>query len=308
MKKLETRLLGRTGLEVTRFGAGGHFTNGPLAHNDVPRRVQELNHLLDLGVTYIDVQWDLEELATAEVMKSRGDEFTVAWPLHNMNQQDPGRVKQYVIDYCHDHRQRYGIQHVDILLWIALSFDDAAAAARIRGAEEAFQALKAEGFCDHFGFSCHQAPQTALRAITEFDTFEMMMVPYSPHHPAAGRELLPTARKRGVGTVAMKNFGGGDGFLNKVWAGQVSHPSMAHLRNNSRPYEVALRWVLNDPNVDCAVPAAHSIQQIDELYKAVTSDGKDDGDLLAQMLATMNESAVEVPLRSSLVSSRAAWD
>lgn len=308
MGHLETRTLGRTGLKVTRLGAGGHFTNGPLAHEDVPRRVQELNHLLDLGVTYFDVQWDLEEAATAEVMKSRGNAFTVAWPLHAMNQQDPARVRQYVIDYCHDHRRRFGIQHVDILLWIALGFEDDRSAERIRGAEEGFRAMKGEGFCDHFGFSCHHSPQSALRAITEFNAFDVMMVPYSPLHPAAGRELLPAARERGVGTVAMKPFGGGGGFLNLAWSGQVSHPGVAHLRNDSRPYEAALRWVLRDPNVDTTVPAAHSVQQIDELHRAVLADGSGDDDVLAPLLDAMNASGAEVQLRSGLAASPDAWD
>jgi aryl-alcohol dehydrogenase-like predicted oxidoreductase len=308
MEQLEVRTLGRTGLEVTRLGAGGHFTNGPLAHEDVPRRVRELNHLLNLGVTYFDVQWDKEELATAEVMRSRGNEFTVAWPLHGMNQRDPAQVRQYVIDYCRDHRQRYGIQHVDILLWVGLEFGDGHGAERIRGATEGFNALKAEGFCDHFGFSCHHSPQSALRAITEFDVFGVMMVPYSPLHPAAGRQLLPSARAHGVGAVAMKPFGGGDGFLNMVWAGKISHPSVAHLKNDSRPYEAALRWVLKDPNVDCTVPAAHSIQQIDELHNAVKAEGRGDGELLAQMLAAMNESGADVQLRGGLAARPDAWD
>jgi aryl-alcohol dehydrogenase-like predicted oxidoreductase len=259
-------------------------------------------------VTYIDVQWDLEEAATAEVMKSRGNEFTVAWPLHGMNQKDPGQVRQYVIDYCDDHRRRFGIQHVDILLWIGLAFEDGHAAARVRGAEAGFQAMKAEGFCDHFGFSCHHSPQSALRAITEFDAFGVMMVPYSPLHPAAGRELLPAARERGVGTVTMKPFGGGDGFFNLVWAGKITHPAVAHLRNDSQPYEAALRWVLRDRNVDCTVPAAHSVQQIDELRRAVQADGHGDDELLARMLAAMNESDARVPLRSGLAVRPDAWD
>ena len=148
MANLETRQLGKTGLTVTRLGAGGHFTNGPLAHEDIPRRVQELNHLLDLGVTYFDVQWDPEELATAGVMKSRGEEFTVAWPLHGMNGQSPSEVKQYVQDYCNDHRSQYGIEHVDVLLWVALGLNDDTGPDLVQQAREGFEALKAEGFCD----------------------------------------------------------------------------------------------------------------------------------------------------------------
>jgi aryl-alcohol dehydrogenase-like predicted oxidoreductase len=309
MTKLEKRHLGRTGLTVTRLGAGGHFTNGPLAHEDIPRRVRELNHLLDLGVSYFDVQWDPEELATAEVLVTRSGEFTVAWPLHGMNQQDPRGVKQYVLDYAKDHRTRYGIQRVDILLWVGLELAGPTAGDLVKGSREAFETLKAEGFCDHFAFSCHQSPQTALRAITEFDAFDALMVPYSPLHPAAGRELLPEARRRGVGTVAMKPFGGGGGFLNMVWAGQVQHQAVKHLRDSCEPYAAALRWVLNDPNVDCTVPAAHSIQQIDELHHAVLSGGSSgDAELLDQLKAAMNETGAEVQLRSGLAADAAAWD
>ena len=309
MTKLEERQLGRTELTVTRFGAGGHFTNGPLAHEDIPRRVRELNHLLDLGVTYFDVQWDPEESATAEVMAQRAREFTVAWPLHGMNQQDPRGVKQYVLDYCKDHRTRYGIPHVDILLWVGLELNQAAAGDLVKASQEAFVTLKAEGFCDHFAFSCHHSPQMALRAITEFDAFDVLMVPYSPLHPAAGRELFPTARARGVGTVAMKPFGGGGGFLNMVWAGQTRHPAVRHLRDSSAPYAAALRWVLRDANVDCTVPAAHSIQQIDELHQAVLSaDGGDDAEILERLMTAMNETGADVQLRSGLAQNQRAWD
>ena len=297
MANLETRQLGRTGLTVTRFGGGGHFTNGPLAHEDIPRRVQELNHLLDLGVTYFDVQWDPEELATAEVMKSRGEEFAVAWPLHGMNGQSPSEVKQYVQNYCNDHRSRYGIEHVDVLLWVALALNDATGPDLVQQAREGFEALKAEGFCDHFAFSCHDSPEMALHVITDFDAFDVMMVPYCPLHPAAGRELLPAAQEAGVGVVTMKPFGGGGGFLNKVWAGEVDHPAVSEWQGSSSPYEAALRWVLRDTNVDCTVPGAHSDQQIDELYAAVTSgDAGDDDEILDAMRAAMKKTGAGVQL------------
>lgn len=312
MMELETRELGRTGLTVTRLGAGGHFTNGPRAHEDIPRRVAELDHLLDLGVSYFDVQWDPEELATAEVLDRRGGEFTVAWPLHGMNQQDPRQVKQYVLDYGRDHRARYGIRHVDILLWVGLVLDQPAAGDLVQAAGEGFALLKDEGFCDHFAFSCHHSPQMALRAITEFDAFDVLMVPYSPLHPAAGRELFPAARQRGVGTVAMKPFGGGGGFLNMVWAGQVNHPAVAGLQGSPLPYAAALRWVLRDANVDCTVPAAHSIQQIDELHQAVlfpdSPDRPDDAELLERLTTAMNETNADVQLRSGLAANPRAWD
>ncbi len=77
-------MLGRTGITVTRLAAGGHYTNGPTGQHDIQRRVAEIHHHLDCGITYFDIQWESEELAMAEVMKARPEGYTVAWPLHGV--------------------------------------------------------------------------------------------------------------------------------------------------------------------------------------------------------------------------------
>ena len=122
---LATSPLGKTGLTVTRLSAGGHFTYGPSSHEDIPRRVRELHHLIDQGVRYFDVQWDPEELAMAEIVKTRRPEIHLAWPLHGVTKRGGEVTADYVVEYCADHRKRYGIEHVDVLLWIALELDPA---------------------------------------------------------------------------------------------------------------------------------------------------------------------------------------
>lgn len=118
--RLASNPLGKTGIAVTRLSAGGHFTMGPSCHHDQARRVQELHHLIDRGVTYFDVQWEPEELAMAEVMKTRRSEIAVAWPLHGVTERGANITAGYIPDYCADHRRRFKIEHVEVLLWIAL--------------------------------------------------------------------------------------------------------------------------------------------------------------------------------------------
>ncbi len=306
--KLETTTLGSTGLEVARLGAGGHFTNGPLAHEDIPRRVRELNHLLDLGVTYFDVQWEPEEIATAEVMKTRADDFTVAWPLHGVTQLGGDLTEKYILDYCDDHRSRFDIEHVDILLWVALELHDETEDRVMDTVRSAFATLKAQGFCDHLAFSCHTSPGVATHAITKYDEFEVMMVPYCPLHPAAEKALLPAAKAKGVGTIGMKPFGGGGGFFNQAWSGEVNHPETDQWHHSKRPYEAALRWVMKNRDIDCAVPGAHSIEQIDELCDAVHGTFTDaDNDLLNAMTTAMNKTGAQCQLRGQ-AGEAGAWD
>lgn len=291
VRKLETTTLGDTGLTVTRLGAGGHFTYGPLAHEDIPRRVRELNHLLDLGVTYFDVQWEPEEIATAEIMKTRANDFTVAWPLHGVTDRGGNITEKYILDHCDDHRSRYGIEHVDILLCVALELHTETEDQVMDVIRSAFTILKAQGFCDHLAFSCHTSPTMALHAIMKYDDFEVMMVPYCPLHPAAEKVLLPTAKDKGIGTVGMKPFGGGGGFFNKVWAAEFNHFETDQWHHSKRPYEAALRWVMKNRDIDCTVPGAHSIEQIEELFNAVNGTfTEDDSDILNVMNKVMKSS------------------
>jgi len=69
----------------------------------------------------------------------------------------------------------------------------------VEEAREAFAQLKADGFCDHLGFSCHHSPEMALNAIRGFDDFEVIMVPFGPLHAGAarcGKTLAPRQRDR----------------------------------------------------------------------------------------------------------------
>ena len=100
----------------------------------------------------------------------------------------------------------------------------------------------------------------AQRAITDFDCFSVMMVPYSPLHPAAGRELLAAAPRPRRGHRRHGNpLAAAAAFLNKVWAGEITTPAAG--AHSGRPYQAALRWVLQNPHLDCTVPGMHSIQQ-----------------------------------------------
>ncbi len=309
MAKLQTSELGKTGITVTRLSAGGHFTNGPNGHEDIPRRLREIHHMIDSGITYFDVQWDPEEAAMAEVMKTRANEIAVAWPLHGVTGLGGDVTADYVVDYCDEHRKRFGIEHVDVLLWIALEIDEETEEAAVGEVREGFERLKADGFCDRLGFSCHHSPEMALRAITRFDDFAVMMVPYCPLHPAAGRELLPAAKAKGIGTVGMKPFGGGEGPFNKIWTGEVDHPAISDWRGSGRPYQAAIRWVLQDENLDCTVPGMHSIEHIDEIVAASGGSfaGEDEA-ILAAAKAVMDDATTPVQLRGGSSTSSGAWD
>ena len=66
---------------------------------------------------------------------------------------------------------------------------------------------------------------------------------------------------------------------------------------------------LADQNVDTCVPAGHSIQQIDELYKAVLAEPQpDDAQILETMRRVMIETETQVQLRGGIEAERTVWD
>lgn len=280
MNTLETATLGRTGYTVTRLSAGGHFTNGPTGHKDIPRRVKELNHMIDAGIKYFDVQWEPEEEATALVMKTRKDEMIVAWPIHGMTQRKGELKAEYIVDYCHDHQKRYGISHVEIILWVGMELEAATQQQVMAEVRKAFAQLKNEGFCEHLAFSCHHSPQMALNTIETFNDFSVIMVPYGPFLPLA-EKLLETANRKNIGMVTMKPFGGGGGLLNEIYAGKTGVKGLEKWAGSGRPYMAAIKWVLKNPNLHCTVPGLHSLQEIDEIIEAAQMPfGPEDAQIL----------------------------
>ena len=186
--------------------------------------------MLDQGVNYWDVQWDLEEQASARVLRERGDEVVVAWPLHGVRDQleRGGLTAQYVIDYCHDYQKKYKLDHVDILLAIAVGNLHPGPQV-FEPLIEGFEAVKKEGWCDYLGFSCHDGPQLAIRALHQYNLFDVLMCPYNFLYSKAAKELYPLASDLDVGIVAMKPCGSAykGGLLCYAYSGEDKSPELA---------------------------------------------------------------------------------
>jgi len=206
-------------------------------------------------------------------------------------------TEKYILDYCNDHRSRFDVQHVDILLWVALELYEETEKKVMDVVRSAFSTLKAQGFCDYLAFSCHHSPEMALRGIAT-DGFDVMMAPYCALHPAAGREVFKAAKAKGIGTVGMKPFGGSEGFFTKVWSGEITHPEVKKWKDGKEPFEAAIRWIMQNKDLDCTVPGAHSIQQIDQLFQAVQEPfNAEDEEILNTMKRILKETDLDARIK-----------
>jgi diketogulonate reductase-like aldo/keto reductase len=86
---------------------------------------------------------------------------------------------------------------------------------------------------------------------------DAVQVPLNPRERAVEQRILPLARDRGIGVIAMRPFGEG-GLLPAVDPARLAETGCAQAA------EALLRWTLSDDRVDIVIPATLSITHLTE--------------------------------------------
>jgi aryl-alcohol dehydrogenase-like predicted oxidoreductase len=195
------RPLGRTGFAATILGIGD------LADRAVPieQCIATIHRAMDRGLNVID---------TAPMYEDGYSEQIVGAALQHR------REGMFLIDKI-DHfdrpvgvqadasLQRLGLDHVDLFVLHGLSsLEDWRRAAGDGGAFTRLDDLVSQGKCRFRGISSHD-PKT-LQAALESGRCDVVMFPVGPYvDQRYVNDVLPLARRLGVGTVCFKSFGAG---------------------------------------------------------------------------------------------------
>ena len=127
----------------------------------------------------------------------------------------------------------------------------------------AFKA-KEEGKIDHLSFSFHDNPDV-LKTIIDSGFFESMLVQYNILD-RSNEEMIAYAALKGLGVAIMGTIGGG-----RLGENSEAIMKMAPDFVRSTP-ELALRFVLSNPNVHCALSGMNAIKMVDENVATASSD------------------------------------
>jgi predicted aldo/keto reductase-like oxidoreductase len=125
------------------------------------------------------------------------------------------------------------------------------------GLEELWKAQK-KGEITHIGISIHN-DLTMMRQAIESGVFSVLMVAYSAlDEDRLTADLLPLAASRGVGLVAMKPLAGGrlGDIPSRGWNKPLFH--------GESPAQIALRYVLSNPHINCAIPGMTALNELEE--------------------------------------------
>jgi predicted aldo/keto reductase-like oxidoreductase len=236
---VERARLGKTGIEVLRLGFGGI----PIQSLPEEEAIAVVRFVLDQGMDFIDTArgYTNSEERIGKVLAARGQR-----PI--ISSKSPVRSAEEIQEQFQISLQTLGVERIDIYNVHAVNtHEQYETVMGPGGAYEGLERGKDKGLIGHIGITSHSL-HVLERALDE-DHFETVMVGYSLLEPEAEEKVIPMARDKDVGIIAMKSLAGGvieSGIL-------------------------ALKYVLACPDV-IVIPGLHTIDQARENWQAFSGD------------------------------------
>ncbi len=232
---MEYRILGKTGLKVSRVGLGGI----PLQRIDAEGTKALLHQLMDEGVNYIDTArgYSVSEEFLGYGLEGIRDKFILA--TKTMSRSYDG-MKADIETSLKNLRTDY----IDLYQVHNPSMEQLDEVIAPGGALEALLEAKAAGKIGHIGLTAHST-EVFARALT-YDWVETIMFPYNIVE-TQGEALIREAGEKNVGFICMKPLAGGA------------------LENA----KLAMRFLMSNPDVTLAIPGMAAAEEAAQNTAAV---------------------------------------
>ena len=194
---MEYRILGKSGLKISRLGFGGI----PIQRIDEAGTAPLMRQLLDAGVNYIDTArgYTVSESYLGEALEGIREHFVLA--TKSMARDKEGMAKDIDIS-LHNLKTDY----IDLYQIHNPTPGDLEKVCAPGGALEALQEAKAAGKIGHIGITLHTYP--LFEKALEMDWVETIMFPYNIVE-TQGEDLIAKCTEKNIGFIAMKPLAGG---------------------------------------------------------------------------------------------------
>ena len=227
---MEYRVLGKTGLKISRLGFGGI----PIQRIDAEGTKTLIHHLQRSGINYIDTArgYTVSEEYLGYALEGIRDQFILATKSMSRTRQ---AMEQDIAISMKNLRTDY----IDLYQIHNPSAADLELVQQPGGALEALQQAKQDGRIGHIGVTLH-AVELFEKAV-EYDWVETIMFPYNIVETQA-EELIRKCAEKNIGFIAMKPLAGG----------AIDDATLA------------LRYLAVDPNVTVAIPGMAELDEVDQ--------------------------------------------
>ncbi len=194
---MEYRILGKTGLNVSRLGFGGI----PIQKIDAESTRKLMLSLKDAGVNYIDTArgYTVSESYLGQALEGIREHFILA--TKSMSRDKEGVLKDVDIS-LHNLRTDY----IDLYQIHNPSLADYEKVTAPGGALEGLMEAKAAGKIGHIGLTAHSLE--VFEKALETDWVETLMFPYNIVE-SQGVELMKKCTEKNIGFICMKPLAGG---------------------------------------------------------------------------------------------------
>lgn len=247
--RVDRRVLGRTGAEVSIYGLGlGSAFWKPLAGNPEGAR-KVLERALDFGINYWDTANSYEgseELIGPVLEERRSEVFMVS--------KTGAKTYDAFMKELETSLKRLRTDHID--LYHMHNFQpkkgDTDAKAR-EGAWKAAVKAKEQGMIKHFGVTGHSGPDILMEVIKAYDP-DALLTTFPANRPDNGRyedELLALAVERNMGVIAMK--------------------TIRHVRNSDESPSELIRYALSLPGICTAIVGTGEVDHVEANARLATN-------------------------------------
>jgi hypothetical protein len=256
---MQYRVLGRTGLKVSALGFGGMRFRTADGHVDEELAIASLRRALDLGVNYFDSAVGYCESESEAVMgkalKGRRADVVIStkyptWNPYTKKADDCRRILEQSLT-------RFGVDSIDIYHMHSVNWESAQEVLLPGGAMDGARTAKQEGLIRHLAFSFHDDAKRMIDIIDAAPDFEVVTCQYNLLD-RSNEESIAYAHEKGLGVVIMGPVAGGR-------LGFPSEHLMSMLPGGTKSSpELALRFVLSNPNVTVALSGMNTVEMVEE--------------------------------------------
>lgn len=225
---MEYRILGKTGLNISRLGFGGI----PIQKIDAEGTRVLVGEMLKAGVNYIDTArgYTVSEEYLGYALEGVRDNFILAT-------KSMARTREAMLADVDVSLKNLRTDYIDLYQIHNPNAKDLETVIAPGGALEALLEAKAEGKIGHIGITLHSAELFA-RAI-EMPWVETVMFPYNIVE-RQGEELIARCAERNIGFICMKPLAGG--AIDDA--------------------EIALRFIVSNPAVSVVIPGMADVAEL----------------------------------------------
>lgn len=307
---MEYRRLGKTGLWVSAVCLGGHWKRidkvvqvkgritpytSPMDAGDLEgflkNRDQIVSRCMEVGINCIDFAGDSEAEVYCKVLGKRREKMYLAYshPASELRE-PPNRKASKLLELFEAGLRRCNLEYADVWRLMCLERGGEHSEGDAQECMKALETARKQGKCRFTGISTHDRDWAEMLIEKYPDLMQVLVFPYTARSKVLpDHSLFDTLKKHDVGTLGIKPFAS-----NAIFKGDGS-PTSPAAEEDSRIARLTIRFILSNPQMTAPIPGLISIQQVDNMARAVKERRELDAAEKAELDAATDQMYARLP-------------